>query len=176
MASLGMKAYWSATWEEKKKDNCIKFIRFEVCITTFSFLVAWAEFIFWKNCLLRKWQLGENLVLFFWLKSSSSKGPKKKSYRSVSPFLSAMLSRASSYLSVSGSLDVDWVDDIKELFHHGHFLVDKVDFTVHGLQHILIQLSRQFLDRYYISLLFGCFHNNEKSLSLHRWCWARATG
>ena len=29
----------------RKKDNCIKFIRFEVCITTLSSLVAWAEFI-----------------------------------------------------------------------------------------------------------------------------------
>ena len=89
-----------------------------------------------------------------------------------------MLSCASSYLSVSGSLDVDWVDDIKELFHHGHFLVDKVDFAVHGLQHILIQLSRQFLDRYYISLLWSCFHNNEKSILLRllRLMWAMGWG
>ena len=119
------------------------------------------------------------LLLFLVAKSSSSFA--KKTYRSVSPFLSAMLSCASSYLSVSGSLDVDWVDDIKELFHHGHFLVDKVDFAVHGLQHILIQLSRQFLDRYYISLLWSCSHNNEKSILLPRLmcamgCWRRTGG
>ena len=170
----------------RKKDNCIKFIRFEVELRAVILLLLLPNFctkqqmprkittrrIFFPLLLLL-------LLLFLVAKSSSSFA--KKTYRSVSPFLSAMLSCASSYLSVSGSLDVDWVDDIKELFHHGHFLVDKVDFAVHGLQHILIQLSRQFLDRYYISLLWSCSHNNEKSILLPRLmcamgCWRRTGG
>ena len=159
----------------RKKDNCIKFIRFEE-VEHQSYSCSRIS-----NRCRGKLQLGESsfyFFSFFFLLLKVHQVLPKKTYRSVSPFLSAMLSCASSYLSVSGSLDVDWVDDIKELFHHGHFLVDKVDFAVHGLQHILIQLSRQFLDRYYISLLWSCFHNNEKSIlrRLLRLMWAMGWG
>ena len=55
-------------------------------------------------------------------------------YGSISSFLSAVLSSSTSNLSISSRLHMDRVDDIKELLHHGHFLVHKVYFSINTLK------------------------------------------
>ena len=62
--------------------------------------------------------------------------PEIRSYRSVGPLLSAVLSGPAPELSLSCGLDVDRVDDVEELLHHGHLLVDEVDLAVDGLKPI----------------------------------------
>ena len=55
-------------------------------------------------------------------------------HRSVGPLLATVLAGPTSELSFSGSLDVDRVDDVKELLDHGHLLVHEVHHPVHCLQ------------------------------------------
>ena len=54
-------------------------------------------------------------------------------HRSVGPLLPAVFPRPAPELRVPGGLDVDRVDDVEELLHHGHLLVDEVDLAVEGL-------------------------------------------
>ena len=59
---------------------------------------------------------------------------KIMSHRSVRPLLSAVFSRPPPQLRVPGRLHVHGVDDVEELFDHGHLLVHEVNLAVQALQ------------------------------------------